>query len=231
MTFAYCPPGIFTIGSPKTEEGRNSDEAQSMVRLKEGFWMGQTEVTQQQWAALMPDNPSEFKGEDLPVDSVNRVDAQAFIDKLNQNSPPGVGWRYSLPSEAQWEYACRAGTQTVFNFGDELDGSQAYCNGNFPYGTTAKGAVQRGTCAVAGRKPNAWGLYDMHGNVWEWCTDFYNEKGAGSGKRDAAGSNLSVLRGGAWSDIAQLCRSARRLSCFTDYSSNGLGLRVAMVPK
>jgi formylglycine-generating enzyme required for sulfatase activity len=231
IKFAYCPPGSFMMGSPTSEKDRSDVEDQVQVRISKGFWMGQTEVTQGQWAALMGSNPSNFKGNDLPVESVSWNDAQAFITKLNQSVPLPAGWKYALPTEAQWEYACRAGTESVFSFGDRLNGTQANCNGNFPYGMSGKGPSLGRTYVVGNYAPNAWGLYDMHGNVWEWCADWYGEKLPGGSDPVGARSGADrVIRGGSWKFLASFCRAAFRHYNIPSILSDNLGFRLAIVP-
>lgn len=231
MKFAYCPPGSFMMGSPASEENRASDEDQVQVRITKGYWMAQTEVTQGQWKALMGSNPSHFKGDDLPVEMVSWEDAQTFITKLNQNVPLPAGWQYALPTEAQWEYACRAGTESAFSFGAALNGSQANCDGNAPYGTSTKGPYLEKTAKVGSYAPNAWGIYDMHGNVWEWCADW--EADALPGGTDPTGPATGayrVGRGGSWSVIADNCRAADRNGDLPSFRSRHLGFRPALVP-
>jgi formylglycine-generating enzyme required for sulfatase activity len=173
------------MGSPEDEEGRRAHEGpQHRVRITEPFYMGKYEVTQQQWQAVMGNNPSEFKGPDNPVEKVSWNDCQAFTGKLNE----GVGQsgaEYSLPTEAQWEYACRAGSTTRWFFGDDEAGLSEYAWGRAKIGDDrasfredAPGRGKTGkasTHPVGQKKPNAWGLYDVHGNVSEWCADCYRE--------------------------------------------------------
>ncbi|MCX6865047.1 MAG: formylglycine-generating enzyme family protein, partial [Verrucomicrobia bacterium] len=162
MKFCYCPPGSFKMGSPPDEKDRQGNENQVEVQLSKGFWLAQTECTQAQWVTVMGGNPSEFKGDDLPEDTANWYDVQKFITKLNKAKTLPAGLRAALPTEAQWEYACRAGTKTTYSFGDTLNAKQA----NFD-NTLGK------TSTVASYPANAWGLYDMHGNVWELCENGY----------------------------------------------------------
>jgi len=236
LTLCYCPPGSFTMGSPPSEADRSHDEDQVQVRISKGFWMAQTEVTQAQWKALMGGNPSNFKGDDLPVEQVSWEDAQAFIGKLNQTAPLPVGWKYALPTEAQWKYACRApssadGPYPLFSFGSVLNGTQANCDGNSPYGTSTSGPYLQKTAAVGSYAPNAWGLCDMHGNVWEWCADGYGAKLAGGPDPVGASSgSYRLIRGGAWSNDAQHCRVAARNRNSPDFRNIRLGFRLAAVP-
>jgi formylglycine-generating enzyme required for sulfatase activity len=231
MKFGYCPAGSFRMGSPAGEADRSENENQEQVKISEGFWLGQHEVTQGQWEAVMGSNPSNFKGDDLPVETVSWEEAQVFITKLNQSVALPAGWKYALPSEAQWEYACRAGTETPFHFGSVLNGREANCDGNFPYGTTTKGPFLEKTAFVGSYQPNKWGLYDMHGNVWEWCADWYGEKlVGGTDPVGASTGSIRVLRGGSWIGHAQICRAALRSGVTPGYRGNGLGFRVAAVP-
>ena len=223
------PAGEFTMGSPPTEPQRGSDERQHPVRLS-GYWIGETEVTQALWDAVMGSNPSNFKGcDDCPVESVSWDDAQAFIRKLNKAAG---GKRFRLPTEAEWEYAARAGTTTAFAFGDCLSTDQANYNGNYPLTGCPKGRYRQNPTAVKSFTPNAWGLYDMHGNVWEWCQDWYGDYPSGSvtdPKGPSSGSSR-VLRGGGWSNDAQYCRSAFRSRYTPGNRSYYLGFRLARTP-
>ena len=155
------------MGSPPGESGRFDDETQHRVTLTEGFWMAKTEVTQKQWKSVMGNNPSHFQGDNLPVECVSWDDCVEFCRK--------AGHGLQLPTEAQWEYACRAGSETPYFWGNALNGDRANCNGNYPCGTTVKGPYKEKTTPVGSYQANAWGLYDMHGNVREWCADWYTE--------------------------------------------------------
>ena len=182
--------------------------------------MARTPVTQGQWQALMGNNPSHFKGsKDLPVEVVSWDDAVEFCDKLNAQESLPSGYRYALPTEAQWEYACRAGTTTPFHFGSALNGTAANCDGTWPYGTEIKGACLGQTTIVGSYHPNAWGLYDMHGNVCEWCENMY----------DASGSSR-VFRGGSWGNYGLGCRGAYRNGNDPGNRNYYFGFRAASVP-
>ena len=213
IEFASIPAGKFLMGSPETEKGRDPSETQHEVTLTQGFRMGVHEVTQAQYEQVMGKNPSHFKGATLPVETVSYDDALAFCQKLSDlPAEKAAGRKYRLPTEAEWEYCCRAGTSTPYHFGQELNGTQANCNGNFPYGTTEKGPNLRKTSPVGSYPPNAWGLYDMHGNVWEWCQDRYDSypKQSVTDPRGPEVGSDCVLRGGCWISVAAICRSAYR---------------------
>jgi len=184
------------------------------VKLTEDFFVAETPVTQAQYEVVMGTNPSHFKqvGPEAPVEPVSWDDAMAFCAKLNQNAEPEDGWEWSLPTEAQWEYACRAGTTTAFSFGNVLNGTQANCDGNHPYGTEEKGPYLERTSPVRNYPANPWGLYDCHGNVWEWCADWYGEypKEAVVDPQGPESAFSRVLRGGSWDGTARNCRSAIR---------------------
>ena len=213
IEFANIPAGKFLMGSPETEKERIQDETQHEVTLTQGFRMGVHEVTQAQYELVMGQNPSHFKGATLPVEEVSYKDALAFCQKLSDLPAEKVaGRKYRLPTEAEWEYCCRAGTSTPFHFGNELNGTQANCDGTFPYGTTKQGPYLKKTSPVGSYPANAWGLHDMHGNVYEWCQDWYGDYPKDSIK-DPQGSSsgeLRVLRGGSWDDVARSCRAGRR---------------------
>jgi formylglycine-generating enzyme required for sulfatase activity len=217
--FALVPAGSFTMGSPANEDGRSSNEEQVEVTLSQPFWLAKTEVTQAQWEAVMGSNPSSFKGPNLPVENVSWEDAQSFIGKLNEKQILPEGWKFALPTEAQWEYACRAGEKGPYS-GGSLDEVAWY-------------DVNSGskTHEVGLKKANAWGLYDMHGNVWEWCADRY--EGTLKGGTDPTGPSSGVdrvYRGGSWRLSASYCRAANRLGFTPGYRSSNLGFRPALVP-
>ncbi len=223
MAFRWCPPGTFTMGSPPNEADRRDDENQVQVRLSKGFWMAETEVTQAQWRAVMGTSPSTFEGDTLPVEMVSWDDAMEFCRKLSASSGVAV----TLPTEAQWEYACRAGTTTPFHFGSTITADQVNYNGNHPYGNAAKGVYREKTMPVGSFPANAWGLRDMHGNVLEWCADWYD--GTLLGGTDPTGpssGSTRVLRGGSWDDFAQYCRSAYRDSVVPSGRDSNIGFRV-----
>lgn len=220
MRFAHIPPGAFMMGSPSHEEGRSSkDETQHRVTLTTGFHMGVTEVTQGQWKAVMGSNsnPSDSKncGDDCPVENVSWEDCQEFIRRLNQKEGTD---RYRLPTEAEWEYACRAGTTGPY--AGDLDSMGWYGRNS---GKT--------THPVGQKRPNAWGLYDMHGNVWEWVHDWYGKdyyvNSPSTDPKGPSGGSSRVIRGGSWRDVARHCRSAIRSPGDLGFGYNILGFRLS----
>ena len=170
--------------------------------------MMETEVTQKQWKAVMSDKQCSFRGDDLPVENVSWNDCQEFCKECKR-----LGLSVQLPTEAQWEYACRAGSTTAYFWGNALNGDKANCNGNYPCGTTTKGKYLGKTTPVGSYEANAWGLYDMHGNVGEWCQDWDSEDYPIGSVTDPTGPSTGsyrVKRGGDWGDPAEYCRSASR---------------------
>ena len=171
QVFRWCEPGTFLMGSPSDEPERESlgtDETQHEVTLSKGFWIADTTVKQALWSVVMGDNPSEFIGEDRPVENVNWEDTQTFIAKMNQLK---MELRLCLPTEAQWEYACRAGSITSFCWGEQIDSGGVNFDGNYPYNNGRPSENRKQTINVKELPCNDWGLYQMHGNVWEWCQD------------------------------------------------------------
>ena len=218
MEFVLIPAGTFMMGSPTSEEGRGNDETQHQVRISQGFYLGKYEVTQGEWEAVMGSNPSYFKGNPkLPVEQVSWNDVQEFIRKLNEREGREV---YRLPSEAEWEYACRAGTSG--DYAGNLDAMGWY----------DKNAGGK-THAVGEKSPNGWGLYDMHGNVWEWCEDWYEEsyyqKSPSEDPRGPSEGSGRVIRGGGWGSDAVSCRSAYRNIFVPGSRSVSLGFRLLRI--
>ena len=215
LEMVLIPAGKFEMGSSS-----RIVERQHEVTLTKSYYMGKYEVTQEQYEAVMGKNPSENKGRMLPVNRVSWKDCQEFIKKLNDKTKGG----YRLPTEAEWEYACRAGTTTAYSFGDKITPKDA----NYNDSRIGK------PVAVGSYKPNAFGLYDMHGNVWEWCDDWYGDypKGAVTDPKAAAiNSSLSrVLRGGSFGNIESAARSSYRYSGTTSNTLNGDGFRLAKTP-
>ena len=217
LLMKWCPQGSFLMGSPEDEEGRDYYENQVQVTLSQGFWMAQTQVTQAQWQAVMRNNPSYFRGENLPVEKVSWHEAQEFVSKINASFALPDGMQMTLPTEAQWEYAARAGETGPYS-GGTLDEVAWYIYNN-----------ARETNPVGRKKPNAWGLRDMNGNVWEWCADWYQQKlEGGIDPQGASSGSYRVLRGGGYDSGAGSCRVAYRNYCVNpSYTDISLGFRVA----
>jgi len=223
LDMLWCKPGTFMMGSPEDEKDRDDDETQLKVTLTQGFYLGKHEVTQEQWEKVMGTNPSYHKGAALPVEKVSWDDAMEFCKKLTQMEKEAdrlpKGWTYTLPTEAQWEYACRAGTTTAYSFGDTITPKQANYEGNV------------GKTTPVGTYPaNAWGFHDMHGNVWERCLDWYGDYPDGSASDPvgpSVGSNR-VCRGGCWYFHGRNLRSASRSRYTPDSRSFNLGFRLSL---
>lgn len=228
MKFVLIPNGSFMMGSPSNEPKRDKDERQHRVTISKSYYMQTTEVTQGQWSKVMGNNPSHFKncGDNCPVENVSWNDAQQFIRKLNQREGAN---KYRLPTEAEWEYACRAGTVTPFFFGECLSTDQANYDGNNPMPGCSKGKYRKTPVPVESFSPNAWGLYDMHGNVWEWCQDWYGDYFSGhfTDPTGPSSGKYRVLRGGSWLDFAGYTRSANRGWNGPDERGYFIGFRVA----
>jgi formylglycine-generating enzyme required for sulfatase activity len=219
-------PGEFMMGSPANEPERDDDEQLHEVMLTRGFWLADTACTQALWQAVMGENPSRFKGVDRPVENVSWKNCLEFIDKINSLKP---GLNLRLPLEAEWEYACRADTQTHFCFGDNITTEQVNYHGEYPYTGGEKGKYRGETVEVKSLPCNAWGLYQMHGNVWERCSDWFGDYPTGSvidpvGPASGAGR---VLRGGCWFDFGWNVRSACRGGSGPAGRDTGTGLRLA----
>jgi formylglycine-generating enzyme required for sulfatase activity len=209
MKFVWIPPGSFMMGSPKEEKERGDEETHHKITLSKGFYMGIYTVTQEQWKEIMGNNPSFYKGEkNLPVETVSWEDCQKFIKKLREKDKKP----YRLPTEAEWEHACRAGTKTPFSFGETISTDQANYNGNVTYGNGKKGVYREKTTPVGSFPSNAFGLHDMHGNVLQWCQDWYGDyqqKDVLDPQGPEKGENR-VLRGSSWGSFPVNCRSAFR---------------------
>lgn len=231
MNFVYIQPGTFWMGSPDTEALRNSVETLHQVTLTDGFYIQTTEVTQGQWVGIMGNNPSYRVscGDNCPVEEVSWDTVQSFINTLNQH---GDG-TYRLPTEAEWEYCARAGTTTPFYTGNCLSTDQANYDGTrVPYSHCDVGTYRETTTPVGTFAANAWGLYDMTGNVWEWCQDWYGAYPA-TAVTDPSGASSGterVRRGGSWDSVAVGCRSANRASDPPGYSSTIVGFRLVRMP-
>ncbi|MCP4980946.1 MAG: formylglycine-generating enzyme family protein [Gammaproteobacteria bacterium] len=223
----WIEPGRFLMGSPEIEASRYADELQHEVTLTQGYWLAETACSQGLWAAVTGERPSHFEGDDLPVELVSWNECVKFCEELTSRLPGELTIR--LPTEAEWEYACRAGTNTVFNFGNDLSTEQANFDGNHPYAEGEKGEYRKGTLPVDAFAPNDWGLYQMHGNVYEWCTDRFGEYEADPVRdpRGAKGGSDRVLRGGSWLYYGRTLRSAYRSHYAPDSRNRNTGLRLA----
>jgi len=226
----WVPPGRFPMGSPDNEPERLSNESRHQVTLTRGFWMADTACTQALWQAVTGKNPSSFEGADRPVEQVSWEEVQRFVAALNE-AVPDLDVR--LPTEAEWEYACRAGTETPFWFGEDITPEQVNHDGNYAYRGGRKGPYREQTVDVKALPCNGWGLYQMHGNVWEWCRDWYGEY-PGDPCEDPSGPDTGgrrVVRGGSWIDFAGFCRSAQRFLRVPGYRGHFLGFRLARGPE
>lgn len=222
MELILIPSGSFQMGVDKSFEAE-ADATRHSVTISTPFYMGKHEVTQKQWAAIMGRNPSKFKGSTRPVEQVSWDDVQKFIAALNQKE----GKHYRLPTEAEWEYAARAGTKTAYFFGDDEDDE-----GLLSQYAWFKGNSGKKTHPVGMLLPNAWGLYDMHGNVWEWCQDWYDkEYYAKSPDADPSGplsGSDHVIRGGSWNKIPYYLKAGYRNYATPDGVDDTLGFRLVL---
>jgi formylglycine-generating enzyme required for sulfatase activity len=234
LDMIWCPPGTFTMGSPTTEAGRQADlEDEHNVSLTRGFYLGKYEVTQAQYEAVMTGvtgdgnaTPSRFHGyPNRPVENVSWNDAQVFLTGLNEQQEGDLpaGWSYVLPTEAQWEYACRAGTTSAYSWGNDINSSRANYNWD---GDQDNGQTQD----VGMYAPNSWGFFDMHGNVWEWTADLYAvySSEAQTDPTGPASGSGRVLRGGGWDSTDRNLRSAKteRFRGHPGYRGRALGFRI-----
>jgi formylglycine-generating enzyme required for sulfatase activity len=250
VRLCWCPPGRFQMGSPRSEPERRPGEDQVEVTLTKGFWMGKYEVTQGQWKRVIGKLPGELtaelpEGDDFPVGNVNFAETEAFCRKLTELAHKArdlpSDWEFRLPTEAQWEYACRAGTTSATAFGDKLSSRQANFKGK-PYNGAEPGPSLNRAAKVGSYPANAWRLHDMHGNIFEWCRDWYHQRLPGgidpdlyaakdSASRSEHGDVSRVRRGGCWADDGWPCRSAFRLRFEPERRYDHIGFRVVAVPK
>jgi formylglycine-generating enzyme required for sulfatase activity len=228
LEMVSIPGGTFLMGSPENEKERLDSEGPQHRVTIQPFWLGKYPITQRQWQAVMGNNPARFKGDNRPVECVSWKDVVEFCQRLSEKT----GKTYRLPSEAEWEYACRAGTTTPFYFGETITTDLVNYDGNSPYASAPTGIYRKQTTEVGIFPPNAFGLYDMHGNVWEWCADPWHEnyKGAptdGSVWQEGADKGLFALRGGSWLSYAGRSRAAYRCRGEPTNRGDGLGARLA----
>ncbi len=228
QVFRWIEAGEFLMGSAADEAERGHSEKLHEVRLSRGFWLADTACTQAFWLAVWPVNPSRFQEHaDNPVENVSWHDAQGFIAELNRRLP---ALQARLPNEAEWEYACRAGTTTPFAFGQQITPAQVNYHGGYPYGDGRQGPYREQTVPAASLPANPWGLFEMHGNVWEWCADWYAEY-PDERQVDPIGAKYGkqrVLRGGTWSDPGRYARSANRSRIEPAYRPRSSGFRIAL---
>jgi len=236
--WVWIVPGTFMMGSPSNELARLADEVQHPVTIRQGFWMGKTEVTQVEYWTVMSNNPSQFTDyTNLPVEQVTWHDATNYCGKLTEKERSAgslpTGYAYRLPTEAEWEYCCRAGTTAATAFGNGLSSTQANFNGTNSYGGAALGPNLAKTAEVASYAPNAWGLYDLHGNVGEWCGDWYGAYPTGSvtDPKGPATGTLRVARGGSWDYPGSDCRSAYRGWLNPAQGLSNIGFRPVLAPE
>ena len=246
IKLCWCPPGRFKMGSPPSEPERRPDEDQVEVTLTKGYWIGKFEVTQGQWKRVAGEFPAKLtagEGENFPIYAINFAEAEEFCRKVTETARAAFqlpkNWEFRLPTEAQWEYACRAGTTTATAFGDKLSSQQANFQGK-PYNGAEPGPSLRRAAPVGSYPPNAWGLHDMHGNVFEWCRDWSQEKLPGGLDPDLyssvtsplvqpAGGSARIRRGGCWADDGWACRSACRVRFEPERRADHIGFRVVLV--
>jgi formylglycine-generating enzyme required for sulfatase activity len=239
LDMVAIPGGTFLMGSPEGELERSEDEGPQHEVTLDPFFMGRYPITQAQWRAVaslpqvklkLDPDPSNFKGDNRPVEQVNWHDAMEFCDRLSQE----LGQPYTLPSEAQWEYACRAGTTTPFHFGETITTDLANYDGNYTFASGPAGVPRGETTEVGSFPPNGFGLYDMHGNVFEWCLDHYHDSykeapADGSAWESGGGSN-PILRGGSWYYPPSESRCAYRVSDKPNNRYSTYGFRVVCAP-
>jgi eukaryotic-like serine/threonine-protein kinase len=231
LTMTKIPPGTFMMGSPDGEDGQESSEQPEHPVNVPTFYLGQTQITQAQWTAIFPDRQGTFSSNhQVPIDSISWLDAIEFCHRLSTKT----GRKYRLPTESEWEYACRANTTNPFAYGDTISPSIVNYDGKRPYGKIAKGICREKSTPVASFPPNLFGLYDMHGNLWEWCLDewfanYHDAPTDGSARGDLESRDENqqrIVRGGSWFSSGQMCRAATRSSLPASYRHHHYGLRV-----
>ncbi|PNY33948.1 formylglycine-generating enzyme family protein [Rhodopirellula baltica] len=220
----WIPAGTFLMGSPESEAERSDNEVQHEVTISQGFWLADTTCQQELWEAVMANNPSQFKGLQHPVENVNYHDALEFCERIAELVP---GLRLQLPTESQWEYACRAGTTTAFSYGETVSTDDVNYDGNYPMPNSPPGEYRQTTIDCKMLHPNDWGLYQMHGNVREWCSDWYGpyDREATVDPNGPPTGSSRVFRGGCWIVDARLARSAYRFRYAPGLRSSALGFR------
>ena len=246
VTICWGPAGRFVMGSPPNEPERRPGEDQVEVTLTRGFWIGKHEVTQGQWKRVVGEFPgvlSAGEGDDFPVYSINFAEAEGFCLKLTEQARASgdlpEGWEFRLPTEAQWEYACRAGTTTATSFGDSLSSKQANFQGK-PYNGAEEGPSLKQTAKVGSYPANPWGLHDMHGNICQWCRDWSHAKLPGGVDPDLYSAKSTALvnrdgsisrarRGGCWADNGWACRSAFRQRFEPERRADHIGFRIVAI--
>ncbi len=228
MEFVPIPGGSFIMGSPETERYTDEDERPQHEVTIQPFYLGKYEVTQAQYEAIIGNNPSRFKGRSRPVEKVSWNNAVKFCQNFQQKT----GLKCRLPTEAEWEYATRAETSTPFYFGETITGVLANYKATYTYASEGKEVYKKETTPVGEFPPNAFGLYDMHGNVWEWLEDDWHNNYQGAPNDGSAwinNSNQKILRGGAWIEFPQFCRSAYRYGESRDHFLSSFGFRVILL--
>ena len=249
MPLCWCPPGRFVLGSPRSEPERRPFERQVSVTLSRGFWMGKFEVRQRDWKRIVGKLPGAYTaelaaGDDLPVGNVNFAEAEAFCAKATElargSGELPAGWEFRLPTEAQWEYACRAGTTTATSFGDSIGSKQANIKGDKPYNGGERGPTLGRATRVGSYPANAWGLHDLHGNSCEWCRDWFHwnypggvdpdlHQARGTATKNGTGDYSRSRRGSCWADDGWPSRSAFRQRFEPERRYDHIGFRVVLV--
>jgi uncharacterized protein (TIGR02996 family) len=229
LELVLIPPGSYYMGSHGAESPPDADDDElprHRVNLMRGFFLGVYAVTQSQWAEVLNESPSHFRGRNRPVERVSWHDSVRFCTHAVYGLP------FRLPTEAEWEYSCRAGSATLFAFGDVITTDQINYDGNYSYNDSPKGVYRHQTTSVGTFAPNAWGLYEMHGNVWEWCSDWFGADYYGVSPADdppgPAEGAARVLRGGSWFFSPRPCRTTYRFSGDPSTADDDYGCRVAL---